>query len=521
MNNLYTEQLRKAEEEIDEYYKTNPLLKLSRSEALWYLFAEFEENFIRNGIKYEDNLINSLKWSARWLFKDCSTGGKFKIEYNDKLYEAAHNLLGLSDNYLSFESIFSYWGWEKLNLKIKDNIILTSGIIRKDSCYDAYDRIYIDDNEEINKALEYDIKEFNKLIQPIIKIKNDNFSYKLNPKLIKDVKKLVIKNIEIRFNLPSGWKITDYTIGEYKLVLQMLWIISKIHYELRLIAMSNGCLGLGYKNALVIMGKSELINRLSRYTKLEHIIVQNIINDITLGYSGIKNPDPALQPIFEFTENKLAWAPNLIINSNLERNLIVLINRFLKGKELYSKLSNHKEKILQDKIKTDLNKLNFRYWNGNVSEWGNRNDIDFAIISDDEKCCLLLELKSFIRPSEPREVYEKSEEIERGIKQIKERKGNAKKPLYDILNINEEYSIYWAVASKTSIGACYIQDDEVPVIGTSHLTSQINKMNSLTKIGEWLKSRAYLPVEGKDYEEVETKKTIGKWTAEWYGLNLI
>jgi hypothetical protein len=269
------------------------------------------------------------------------------------------------------------------------------------------------------------------------------------------------------------------------------------------------------------MERGELVRRIRRYSGVPEDAVTAIVGDLTYGARQQSNPDPALQPIVPLSPSTLAMSPNLIMNSSMERNFAVLLNRLPEERRAYSALSQGRETALRERLIKDLSGLGFRFWYGQIPQWSPASDIDLAIISDTEKECLILELKSFIAPAEPREIMDRSEEIRRGIGQIRDRIDKAvglSMPLHTILGIDDSYRLTWAVASETSVGACYVQSSDVPVVNTRHLTSKLRRNPELTMCSRWLENREYLPVEGVHYKEIEMESTIGKWTLEWYGI---
>jgi hypothetical protein len=269
------------------------------------------------------------------------------------------------------------------------------------------------------------------------------------------------------------------------------------------------------------MCEDELNRRIARYTKVPPERVKQILLDMTYGTGNLRLPDPALQPLIRMTPTIIGWAPNLILNSALERNLTVLTNRLPERRELYSRINREKEEHLRTRIRKRLAELDLRSWHGIVRGWKDELDIDLAVISDAEKRCLIFELKSFIAPAEPREIRDRSEEIARGIAQVRERKRLAAiepDALHHCLNIDRTYTLTWAVASETSIGAAWVQDESVPVINVSHLLGTLLSMRQLGPVSQWLENRDYLPLAGRDYEVVENAVTIGQWTLDWYQI---
>ena len=272
------------------------------------------------------------------------------------------------------------------------------------------------------------------------------------------------------------------------------------------------------------MAKDELLRRLSRYTGAGEPALGAIIEAMTYGARGMRNPDPALQPLIPLSRSTYAIAPNIVINNSLERNLLVLLNRLPDARSIYATLSRQKEALYRDAVIRDLSSLGWRYWYGTIRAWGAASEIALAVISDAERCCLILELKSFIAPAEPREIHERSMEIQRGIRQIHERKSMLARlpdPLLQALRIDRQYRISWAVASDTSIGAAYVQPPDVPVVRTSHLLSKLAREQRLVRCCEWLEAGDYLPVEGVQYEVIDSERKIGRWAIEGHGIKCL
>lgn len=526
------EELRAIEREIDAHHLLNPLTQRPFAEAAWYFLAFCEELMIREIIQEKegalhehramaDNLIVHAKIPLQWLARACPPGGTVPRTFSDELYEAAWKFSELSMEYLSFESAFTYATMGLVSITVTGNRLKTAGPMRSDTQYDAYDR-FIDLQKTSDETLAD--SSFSERIVASVRVRDDWFDYDLNPKIVRIGLEALGPHISSRFGLPKDWKLPRFTIHDFERVATVLWVIAFIHFQARVTAALSGCKGIGFSRALIIMEKSELINRLRRYSGVNDSSLTAILEDLTYGSRGQANPDPALQPIVALNNSQIAISPNIVLNSSMERNLTVLLNRLPEEKKAYSKLSKDRETSSRNKIKSDLSNFGLRFWSGQVTPWGASSDIDLAIISDQEKCCLVLELKSFIAPAEAREIRDRSEEIRRGIEQIcKRMQMHSISPasLEERLGITRDYDLGWAVASDTSIGAAYVQDQEVPVVNTNHLISYLKKDQKLARCLKWLRERRYLPREDVDYQAVEIEATIGKWILEWYGLRML
>lgn len=246
-----------------------------------------------------------------------------------------------------------------------------------------------------------------------------------------------------------------------------------------------------------------------------------MVSDLTYGSAQIDRPDPALQPLIRLNERQYALMPNLLLNSSMERNFTVLLNRFPSGRAAYSAIVEEKEAVMRERMIDAVQIPGIRHFYGKIPGVADLPDIDLALLDDSEKMCVLLELKWFIEPAEPREVIEKSEEIAKGITQLLKLSnalGQDAQPFLETLRVDANYEFAFAVVSENSVGLSFAQDPRIPVVRREHLLRKLNSLRSLKGVCTWLSGREYLPVEGRDYAIVEEIWTIGRWGIRWYGL---
>lgn len=362
------------------------------------------------------------------------------------------------------------------------------------------------------------------IVRPSVRVNGARFKYALDPKIFRAVADLATPVVDSRFSLPQGWQLTNYTIGDYATVLRCIWVLSLIHFTARSVAYSKGCLHGGYQDTLVVINHMELISRIAGYTALGRSIVQYIVEDLTFGGRNISNPDIALQPLVPLGPRRYGWSPTLVINSALERNLLVLMNRLPNGRDAYSRMSEKREDLLRTHFEDELAGLGFKFWSGKVPNWGDASDVDLVIVDELHACCLLLELKSLLHPAEPREMLDKAEAIQHGVLQIKERRKQLfsnREPLHQVLGIDGRFVIHSAVASESTVACGLADSGDVPVVRSSHLLARIRSEADLSKVCEWLSKGDFLPVPGRDYREVASEVSIDRWTLETYRFRLL
>jgi hypothetical protein len=107
----------------------------------------------------------------------------------------------------------------------------------------------------------------------------------------------------------------------------VLWVLAYLHFNARIIAAKQGCVGLDYARALYVTTRAELVATVRIHTNLARDTVESIVDTLSLGRHDQRNPDPALQPLIPLTSRHLAIAPNLILNSAPERTAPQLCDR--------------------------------------------------------------------------------------------------------------------------------------------------------------------------------------------------
>ena len=511
-------------------------MSVSRSQAAWLFLAECEEIHMRlwsndattaHDIQATaDKTINLAKWPMRWLWKECDPSDALHRRYDRNLYQASKTLAGLGEKYLDYEVVFTYASEGLLTLELADRRIVPAGPLRSDTRWDAYDRLVDATEKSFGDNLEAHFSDIVSDLMPaiagIVRVHKNRFRYEHDESTLDRALSLAESTLDDQFRLPLGWKLTRYQLQDYKMVLQFIVAVSFIHFCARRVAASKECFG--YTNSLVEVDTAQIVGQVCDRIGLDPRKVRYVLRDLTFGERGMNFPDIALQPMVPLGPQKLGWAPSLMISSAVERNLMVLVNRFPEGRRAYASLSEQREELMRSTIQNGLEKLGFRYWHGNVPNWGDASEVDLAIIDEKTLCCIILELKSFLAPADPREVFQKGKEIERGVGQVMRRRellGSKRKALNSALCISDKFTIQFAVASESSVACGVALVGDVPVVRSFHLISRIQSDGQLRDVCRWLLSFSFLPRNGIDYREVPLDVSIGKWTLEWYGLRLL
>ena len=510
------------EEQVDNLYKSNPLLDLPFPTAAWHLLAAAGDDLGRKLQRGPDALPSidvsakefhaDLEFPMCWLYTNCEQTLQLPIERNNHHYnKAARDLFEWGKKYASF--VFAYTGGYRgvFELELQGDTIQPRGEVFKGLEYQAYnDFLDIHAAEVAYSLLDRNMdKDLSDSIRNSLKITGEKFSCKLNRNLVRDMKRFLEPNIDSMFSLPSEWQFSSYSLGEFRKVFEAICAMAHIWWRAHSLAKALGCRDGGYASSIFMPSCDRLLNLVADNSGVSKTAVRRILEDLTYGNRGIKSPNLALQPLVKIHRDYYAIAPFLWIAWIPEDNLIALLNRILEEKKIYSKLSNEKEGRMREDIKAELGAKRFRF-----EESKRKPNIDLAIINDTEKAVLLLELKWFIAPASAYESHLKSKEISEGVSQIKKLRtefSGKNELLLQKLSIDSSFTLEGAVVSQNWIGYADVQSPGAPVIQLHHLIAKLKGENGLKSTIEWLKNREYLPKLGEDFTVGETSIMVGDW----------
>ncbi|MYN10890.1 hypothetical protein [Pseudoduganella aquatica] len=520
-----TQDIDEIEIAIDRAFSDNPIAKLPYSQAIWTLLAGAEEYHFRHSVVHPateaemavvvDGLLNALTYPVRTVYKNCVRDSTpINFDLNDYNYEKSVEWIGGAEDYLQFCSIFPLYRRKQITIEVKGNEILIHRKSPKNIAYEAYDR-FIGKRGEMDVILADPTPLVPSLLGKMHRNGN-SFQIKFTRRLVEGIVRVFGPQYLSRFVLPPHWKFVYFDIAQFKLTMACLQSLASAWMVARQLFAEQGILGAGYSSSVLIIKIAELENIIFQSTKIDKIKIQSILKYLTFGQCEIRDPDIAIQPIINLENGSYAISPLLLMHTNAERNLCVLLNQIPLEKKNYSFLVQEKESELFNRIVKSLANTSFDFRSGKI----HGTDIDIAIIDRSNKVCLCLELKWFIEPAEIREVEMRSDEVAKGIKQglklmhlfeVQDQK------LFTTLGVDASFDFQAAVGSENFIGREDIQDKRIPVLRVWHLISHL-VTGDLNSTVDWLRQRKYLPKEGRDFEVRTMPITVGGWRAEWYGL---
>lgn len=515
-------ELRAIEETFDRAYRSNQLLGVHRPTAVWTLLSVFEDCIalpllgnsanVQTESHRENLFINALKHALRWT-NECPTASRFEPGYDGDRYQNARDLIMLGGRYDTVVTIFTYANRGYCNLTLEGDLVVPVPLIDADDArYYAYNRFLAAGTDTSSSPSTDFLGE----IAERISVLDRSFRVSINPAIIARAIKAFQPEVDKRFQLPGDWHTTRYSFADLKRVFSVLSAIAAIQFNARIIAAGRGADALGFNSAVLVYSGGELYSRILRYAGLSPEKVTWILEDLTYGSRGVTHPDPALQPIIPVGD-KILIAPSLIICSSPERNHCALLNSIPTERDVYATLVDRKEAITRERIVAIARDRGYRAYNGKAAG----HDLDLAIIDDESRAVLILELKWFIGPDEVGEVLSRNEELRTGVSQVKTRLSafrNASLEMQKVLAVTPLYESYGAVVSQNWIGSHSVQDPAVPIISLGHFESALVKLHSLTAVSDWLLSRKYLPAENVHFRLKEGEVRVGEYGAVWWDI---
>lgn len=525
-----SKKIRDIETEIDNCYKTNPLIRLPFAQAVWHVLA-FAESCAIVAVRPElgkrsihqtsillDNLSDQIEYSLQWLWTTCPKGGVVPKQFDENLIKAVQDLLQLGLQYVSFDTAFRYASRGMIELELEHTTIRPSDKLSTNSQYEAYGRFMQD--KDFSPTYQYS-GDFVSEIDRILSISGDKFKIQLGKRLVEKTIKILKPMFGEIYNLPENWHFRTFDLDEFRRMASYLMTHAFIHYMASQRAAEKIAKGIFTDCGLIVTTREELVWNLIRYSDVRTEKAEAFVDELTFGNMGIKSPSMKQQPLVRVNDENIIILPSWMMSNSLERNFTVLLNRIPEERKIYSELVERKESFLQEKIKTDVLLPNLRFTHATFPAAKRLPDLDLAVISDTEKIILIAELKWFISPDEPREVIERAEEIRKGIQQANTlQQAYCQTPdlFYKLLKVDYTYDFKFCVFSENFIGMDQDQAPDVPVVNVHHFIKKLNQLGSLKKAVSWLINLDYLPVEGVHFKTEKFTSKVGQWELIWEGI---
>ncbi len=397
---MSTNRLNVIEQEIDEAFASNALTDVPWTQSAWTLLSVVEDHHFRftvidplperEAAIYVDGLVNAMTYPLRVLRERAPRSPTtLDRRYHEAHYGLAQQWLDSAEDYTHFCSIFPLYHANEVDLSVHGNFLEPTDWSLADLSCEAYDRFVAKRDPIHERRLDGDT--IVATLRPCIRSSGGSYSVEFNRRLLTQLQLHWGPAFEGRHVLPDDWQFSRFSLAQYRAVFISLQLAAEAWFVARQVV-APGVRGIAYESAVWTPRKGALTKQLTRHTELSASTVQTILEYLTFGEVGIRNPDVAIQPLVDLGNDHYCISPFLMTQIHAERNLCVLLNQIPVDRKLYAALVDEKEVLLRTETIQSLQALGLEFKHGEVG----LTDVDLAIIDRTAKVCLCIDLKWFI-----------------------------------------------------------------------------------------------------------------------------
>jgi hypothetical protein len=539
---LSREEVLALESEIDHNYASTPLPDLEYFKAVWTTLSVIENQFrtltdLQPFLKIRDKLSDDLRSGAHLDFKVAHMLDSTKFALHQAL-KAFRSRLRQSTQRVRYtfdsdgETVLKFVKSSEEYAEATRKFLSYHRGVSPVVCHDDDHTIeFVESSEsrpysvledlcwgEWNRSAEYDSKQtgIDVLITELNRHKGtDSFLVTIGKKTKLSDGKLAytcIANIAKRLQvllkdrnrlIPDSWKFPWATAADtlrcYRaLCTRSIYHMLAVHYHAQRNRLRKG----GINDACLVLETSTLIDDLSRISGLDRRTVEAVVYALTYG-TGMKNPDPALQPIIPVGSGTIATPAYQIASSNYERNLLSLHARV--DPDTFNSSSSIFEEMMTDELVGPLRdrfsivKVDFRVPDGASGE-----QVDIVVADVGSRTIIFLELRWMLSPGDADEVIKRIKACGEKVNQLGRKLKAARSHLSELirkLELNDPSN--WSVSGLVVIngfgGAPPEAGSGIPSVPQPVFLAALTNLREARDIQRYFLSADWLPQEGRDF----------------------
>jgi len=525
---MVDDQARAAEAEIDAAYQREPLLSYRHEASIRatliaanMLLHQVKTSDLDTYAAAVDTVINALKYAVGWLWSTRTLPRL--IQPADDPVRHAKSLILLAVEYFNMATAYCHASDDLIDLVAEQRTLRISGALLEQQQYEAYNELVKVSIRNLRVDVEAVIASDEDVLAAVRRAGMRNVPIDRVPldREVLSVSCSAVARHDTKFHmLPADWRFGKFSLATFRTIHGMLRGIVYTWSRVAPLMAHKPWYVPHAAHQPFAATRGELLTAAKLVADISKTEARAVIDLLEYAGSGIRNPDPALQPLLPMPDGHYLLPEPLIMDTAAERNLAVLLNRIPSEKDVYSRLTNRKETEMRSRICYQLG-TRFKFWHGHL-DGRDVTNVDLAIIDEGDRSLLFLELKWFIDPAEVRELRERSEELSKGIVQCKTLLALARDSSVTLRVGGGPFrTVAAAVVSANWIGFGNVQDAEIPIINEEHLVRGLQAASTLSQLIGWLHHRDYLPVSDRDYAAVDRPTKVADWVLNWYGIDRI
>lgn len=508
---------------IDVSWREHPLVRRPFGEAMAHLMLAAELRVFGAQVLAKQDLsititaiTNALKHAVSWIYSGTARLPPAAMS-KDALKEG-NDFLENAIAYTAVVAAYSFARRNFIDLDADGSHLRASLPADDDARYDAYDLLVLP-TVELGRFPTSEVTERLRVeIEKCLDRKFDRRAIPTTRNVLRAAVEVSAAYYDSMYQLPDNWRFATFTLGDFRLVTTAIRGVLGAWQVTNQLAVAYGITQ--YPVQLCVVRAGELLRATVDVTQLPKRRVQRIFDLLTYGRDVPKNPDPALQPLIEIVPDTLVLNSALITGGAPERNLLALINAIPPERSRYDSLKNEKESLMRGRLLSRLPEY-VRAWHGRVPNRPDLPDVDCALIDDSTRSILMLELKWFVGPAEPREIADRERDLQKGVAQATQLLDALDRPTLERMYGCQFEHISAAVISANAIGSARVQDPRIPIVNEEHLLRKLAVSESLASVIDWLARRMYLPRPDLDFRHHFNTVRFFDWTVGWYGLEAV
>jgi len=538
-----------VERYVDEFHKQLPLFKRDRNLALVHILRCFEDHsrmqtaralLDRGDVPFFVALQNSqdsLVWAIRWIWTECPHQNVDNLGVDWDIYgEAAELYLHCADYYHLYRCIVlcrrGYFTPQIDSSANRIRFVFRSEEEKRRDIARQLRETKQDATHPMSDSLSRFIQEWAPLMRELFPCwmeKTDDYSVKYElPPLISWVfaRWASLQSQQMEFSLPGKWQFGNYTLDQFRTFWKSLLAAAIPHSFAHMLG-DDAADTKGFMTGSVILQLSvEQLEAITNMFPLPIVVRRSIISEITYDPTA-EYWDPIWQPIFRINENNILISPSLLLGSSAERNLIALLNKKPKTRELYHRVSLEKETEQLSEIETLFTKNRFL-----VKERvqvkrkdGNRlSDADLLIFDLEEDSAMVIQAKWLLRPDFVTEVVARDDEMLKSLSVTTEVVARVielgsvwlSQIFGQKLALNPS-RVFGVIVNRDFLPSGWVNSEKVPIVDDDFLrsftsTAEFSGLESLYEAARQLDERlATQHASEESYEEIQ----VGKYAFEF------
>jgi hypothetical protein len=314
--------------------------------------------------------------------------------------------------------------------------------------------------------------------------------------------------------IPQGWSFPWGGLEDTRLLLnafglRVLYHICAVHFG----AVDRGLRGGAEGDLVLCQSEDDWVLDIRKNSSLDPGQIRTFVRYLTYGVR-VTSPDQALQPFVPLGRNLLGVPGLAVMSSNLDRNLLTLQARV--DPPSFNNQSGLFEKRMTSYLETAFRaKWSHVVPNRTLSLDSGSEEVDLLVCEPETRTVLVLELRWILPPADPREVQSKKVACHAKVPQARRKRDAVRRGLAQVLEsafgISTQRPESWRVEGAVVIegfGGAPSPDPAVPIIPEWVLEAGVRRARNLRALADWMLSRAWLPVDGRDYQFIHEPRSL-------------